>query len=374
MGKHKIKHIAVLTSSRADYGIYLPLLNRLKSHVDFKLSIVAFGSHCKEEYGSTINAIIDDGFDVFKSIDGLIIGDTPEIISKSYAKTHELFASFWAENYKIFDCVLCLGDRFEMAAAVNAGVPFNVKFAHIHSGETTLGAIDNIYRHQISIASMFHFTSTENNLNRINSIVGNSFSSLNVGSLSLDNIKDFSLYSKKEFLRMWGVDLNQPTILITVHPETINFDKNEYYAKELELALNELKFDYQLLITSSNIDTKASVYSQMFKKLLTNNPGKVYYISNLGSRSYFSCLNNVALVLGNSSSGIIEVASFNKYVVNIGDRQKGRHAGENVQNVKFDKEEIINATKKYAGLEFNGHNIYDRGGASELIISKLKTF
>ena len=84
---------------------------------------------------------------------------TPEIISKSYAKTHDLFASFWAENYKIFDCVLCLGDRFEMAAAVNAGVPFNVKFAHIHSGETTLGAIDNIYRHQITLASKFHFTS-----------------------------------------------------------------------------------------------------------------------------------------------------------------------------------------------------------------------
>jgi hypothetical protein len=97
MGKHTIKHIAVLTSSRADYGIYLPLLNRLKNNEGFKLSIIAFGSHCKKEYGSTINAIIDDGFDIFKSIDGLIIGDTPEIISKSYAKTHDLFANFWAE-------------------------------------------------------------------------------------------------------------------------------------------------------------------------------------------------------------------------------------------------------------------------------------
>ena len=372
MGKHTIKHIAVLTSSRADYGIYLPLLNRLKNNEGFKLSIIAFGSHCKEEYGSTINAIIDDGFDVFKSIDGLIIGDTPEIISKSYAKTHDLFASFWAENYKIFDSVLCLGDRFEMAAAVNAGVPFNVKFAHIHSGETTLGAIDNIYRHQISIASIFHFTSNENNLNRINSIVGNSFSSLNVGSLSLDNIKDFPLYSKEEFLKMWGIDLNKPTILITVHPETVNFEKNEIYAKELELALSELTSEYQLLITSSNIDTKSSVYAKMFNNILDKNKGKVFYISNLGVRSYFSCLSHVVLVMGNSSSGIIEVASFNKYVINIGDRQKGRYAGENVQNVKFDKREIVEATKKYAGLEFNGHNIYDRGGASELIISKLK--
>ncbi len=372
MGKHTIKHIAVLTSSRADYGIYLPLLNRLKNNEGFKLSIIAFGSHCKKEYGSTINAIIDDGFDIFKSIDGLIIGDTPEIISKSYAKTHDLFASFWAENYKIFDSVLCLGDRFEMAAAVNAGVPFNVKFAHIHSGETTLGAIDNIYRHQISIASIFHFTSNENNLNRINSIVGNSFSSLNVGSLSLDNIKDFPLYSKEEFLKMWGIDLNKPTILITVHPETVNFEKNEIYAKELELALSELTSEYQLLITSSNIDTKSSVYAKMFNNILEKNKSKVFYISNLGVRYYFSCLSYVVLVMGNSSSGIIEVASFNKYVINIGDRQKGRYAGENVQNVKFDKTEIVEATKKYAGLEFNGHNIYDRGGASELIISKLK--
>ena len=112
---------------------------------------------------------------------------------------------------------------------------------------------------------MFHFTNTENNLNRINSIVGNSFSSLNVGSLSLDNIKDFSLYSKKRiFKNVWGVDLDQPTILITVHPETINFfDKNEQYAVRIRTGIKHFKFDYQLLIASSN-DTKASVYSQMF--------------------------------------------------------------------------------------------------------------
>ena len=171
---------------------------------------------------------------------------------------------------------------------------------------------------------------------------------------------------------MWGIDLNKPTILITVHPETVNFEKNEIYAKELELALSELTSEYQLLITSSNIDTKSSVYAKMFNNILEKNKSKVFYISNLGVRSYFSCLSHVVLVMGNSSSGIIEVASFNKYVINIGDRQKGRYAGENVQNVKFDKTEIVEATKKYAGLEFNGHNIYDRGGASELIISKLK--
>lgn len=368
---NKIKNIAVLTSSRADYGIYLPLLNRLKSNDDFKLFIVAFGSHCKEEYGLTINAIIDDGFDVFKSIDGLIIGDSPEIISKSYAKTHDLFASFWKENKNVFDISLCLGDRFEMAAAVNSGIPFNIKFAHIHSGETTLGAIDNIYRHQISLASSIHFTSTENNLKRIRTIIDDSNSSYNVGALSLDNINDFEFLTINEFHKKWGVDLEKPTILITVHPETINYNNNKQYVNELTFALNELVSNYQLLITASNIDTNANVYNQLFAKLSIEYPKKVFLIDNLGSRSYFSCIKYANLVLGNSSSGIIEAASFKKYVINVGDRQKGRECSNNVQNVKFDRKEIIKAVNKYAGKEFTGDNIYDRGGASGLIISKL---
>ena len=141
--------IGVLTSSRADYGIYLPLLNELKKDIFFDLEIIAFGTHLSERHGLTLSDIIKDGYNTIHKITSLVEDDSEKGIAISYGNTVLEFSNFWLTQK--FDLVFCLGDRFEMSAAVQASIPFCIKLAHIHGGETTLGAIDNIYIHQINL-------------------------------------------------------------------------------------------------------------------------------------------------------------------------------------------------------------------------------
>ena len=141
--------IGVLTSSRADFGIYLPLLKALQADSFFQLELIVFGTHLSRYHGYTVQQIIEEGFEPIHQIHQMLLTDEDNAISTSYALTALKFADFW-KNHS-FDCVFCLGDRYEMAAAVAAGIPYNIPFAHIHGGETTLGAIDNVYRHGISL-------------------------------------------------------------------------------------------------------------------------------------------------------------------------------------------------------------------------------
>src|SRR5437773_715442 len=157
--------IGVLTSSRADYGIYYPLLQRLKADSLFDLSIIAFGTHLSEKYGSTINQITNDGFGRILKVDTLPSDDTPAAISEAMGKTLLTFASLWKENS--FDLLFCLGDRYEMFAACASAMPFNIKLAHIHGGEQTTGAIDDAFRHSITHMASFHFTTTDTYRNRV---------------------------------------------------------------------------------------------------------------------------------------------------------------------------------------------------------------
>lgn len=365
--------IAVLTSSRADYGIYLPLLKKLKADEEFELYIVAFGSHCSEKYGKTVTNIRKDGFTVYAEIDNLIDDDSPKGIAKSCAKTIDLFADFWDKNSQ-FDWVFCLGDRFEMAAAVNAGIPFGIKFAHIHGGETTLGAIDNIYRHQITLASKMHFPSLPIFKDRIHELIGkNTIDSIEItGSLSLDNLKDIPLLTKGEFFEKWNIDLNRRSILVTIHPETVDFTMNESFCAESIAAFEKLKEYYQLIITMPNADTSGSVFRTAFENLQKQDQNNVKLIENFGTQSYFTCMKHVNFLLGNTSSGIVEAASFDKYVINLGDRQKGRFAGKNVIHVPFDSKQILIAVDRLKGKTYEGINPYFQGGATQKIIQTLK--
>jgi len=362
--------IGVLTSSRADYGIYLPLLNLLKNDSNFQLEIIAFGSHLKEKFGKTVNQILSDGYLKVHQLDSFEEGDTPLTISLSYAKTVKLFSDFWNEHS--FDLVLCLGDRFEMAAAVNAGIPFQVKFAHFYAGDTTLGAIDNVYRHQISLASQLHFVSTPESANKVHTLLGNSNTTTVIGSLSLHNLDNLKLLSVEEFKKKWNIDLAIPTILITINPETVNFKKNELYAKEIVKAIDELSNHYQLVINPPNADTNGDLYRNAFIEKQKQKKS-IKIVENFGSQSYFTCMQHSALMLGNTSSGIVEAASFQKYVINIGDRQKGRFASENVIHLPFDSKKIIETTKKLITKRYKGTNPYFLKESIQLTIKTLQT-
>jgi GDP/UDP-N,N'-diacetylbacillosamine 2-epimerase (hydrolysing) len=373
MGTSRKIKIGILTSSRADFGIYLPLLNQLKKESStFEISIIAFGTHLSPFNGQTINEIYNNGFEVAHQISSILLCDDEESIATSYALTAMKFANFWSCQKNNFDCVLCLGDRFEMAAAVVAGLPFNIYFAHIHGGETTLGAIDNVFRHIISLASNLHFVSAEPFEKRIRSIVGNDTNCYLVGSLSLDGIEELKLPNKAEFKAKWNIDPDEPFILITIHPETIATSKTTNHVEVMEEVINELVLESNLVISMPNLDTHSSHFRESFEKLQKKFPRKVFLIENFGKLNYFAAMKFSSLVLGNSSSGIIEAASFDKYVINIGDRQKGRLVSDNVVHVPFNASDIIENTKKLKGKYFTGNNVYKINNAATSISDVLK--
>ena len=364
--------IGVLTSSRADYGIYLPLLKAIMKAPDMDLGVIAFGTHLSKTHGHTIDQIVHDDFPIATSINTIPKGDSPADVSKSYALTAQHFAEYWSEEGSTFDVVLALGDRYEMAAAVAASIPFGIKIAHLHGGETTLGAIDNIYRHSISLASYIHFVSAEPFVMRLNQILDKPDPLVfNVGSLSLENIEQIELLDKKTFLERWGIDLNQPTILVTVHPETVDYQNNEDYSVVICEALNTLTKEYQAVITLPNADTMGNLYRKRFIEL-SNTHHNVFAVENFGTQSYFTCMKHAQFLLGNTSSGIIEAASFNKYVINLGDRQKGRLCGDNVIHVPFDKRRIIEEIKRLKGKRWKGGNLYHQPQPSRKILDILR--
>lgn len=367
-------HIGVLTSSRADYGIYLPLLKAIRQELNFELRLIVFGTHLSKFHGYTLKQIEQDGFLPYATVESLLIGDTPNAISSSYAITNLKFADFWNNHPNQFDIVFALGDRFEMAAAVAAAVPYGLTIAHLHGGESTLGAIDNVYRHSISLASTFHFASTDVFLNRIQNILDiPPQHGYNIGSLSLENLDDLTLLTKEEFLDKWNVNLNFDSILVTIHPETVAFKENEDYCSEVVHALGVLARRCQIIITMPNADTSGIIFRNSFVNL-----GKEFdnikIIENFGTQSYFTCMKYSKLLLGNSSSGIVEAASFGKYVLNLGDRQKGRLAGENVIHIPFKSEEIIENVSHFFGKVYEGRNPYYQPNPSLKILEILKKY
>lgn len=373
VSKGKVK-IGVLTSSRADYGIYLPLLKRLNEDPDFDLKLIVFGTHLSPFHGMTINAILQDGFEVNFKINSLLLNDDPNSIATSASLTMLKFGEFWSSFSNEFDLVFCLGDRYEMFSAVYAGIPLGVKFAHIHGGETSSGAIDNVFRHAISLASTLHFTSTEVYKEKVFDLT----CSENIyvsGALSLDNLDNLELYDIKSMKSNFGIDFGVPTILITVHPETVSFHKNDLFADECHNAFRQLARDYQLVITMPNADTMGSRFRNAFVQLKKECPEKVQLVENFGTRGYFSAMRLSKLLIGNTSSGIIEAATFGKFVLNLGDRQRGRLSGINVINLPFKSTEIVDCVSRaLAEGDYTGPNLYFAGGASDTIVNTIKDY
>ncbi len=364
--------IGILTSSRADFGIYKPLLAEMQDKSVFSIEIIAFGSHLTDLHGASINEVIDFGLPVVHRINTNLASDDQNSISTTYGLTVLKFADFWKNNS--FDYVFCLGDRYEMSASVQAGIPFRIKFIHLYGGEVTLGAIDNIYRDQISIASILHFTSTKEYAKNVARITGNTDNIHVIGSLSLDENIDNLIFEEEEFRKKFKIPEGD-FILVTFHPETMNPQLNNVYVKEMNASLVHLMNLKNLVITLPNADTYGSLFRDELIKLSQDFPEKVIAINSFGRAGYFSALNYCSLVLGNSSSGIVEAASFKKFVVNVGNRQKGRATSNNVLHCRFKSDEIKNSVQiTLKKGKYLGSNIYYRKDTAENIVNTLINF
>ena len=363
--------IVVLTSSRADYSIYLPLLNTLRSDSYFLLSVIPFGTHLSKKHGETINEIIKDGFNIEVSVDTMVEGDDPVDISTAIGKTILAFSKIWENDDS--DLILALGDRYEMFSACAASVPFGKKIAHIHGGETTCGAIDDFFRTAISEISIIHFVTTQNYKKRVAQIKGSNKNIYNVGALSIDNFKNLKLYSLEEFKFQFGIDMSMPSILITFHPETINYKNNEFYCLELLSALKEI-IGYQYIITMPNADTYGLKIRKLINEFIKKNTNAIG-VESFGTIGYLSCMKHCSFMLGNTSSGFVEASFFPKYVINLGERQTGRIVTENIRNCDISKKSIKNKILEFPDFIMPKMiSIYGDGNSSKKITKILKKY
>ena len=365
-------NIAILTSSRADFGIYNSLVSELNLDNKIITKFIVFGSHTQQQHGYTLNEIKNNFNNNFFLVEGMPENDTQFDISYGYGKIVSSFSEFWSKNK--FDIVFALGDRFEMSAAVQASIPYEVNIAHLHGGETTIGSTDNIYRHQISIASKIHFTSNNDASIRLKNILDDKSHIHNVGSLSISNLKSLELPEWNLVLKKFKIP-NKPYVLITFHPETVNLKQNEEYLKILEQTLLELSNHIYLVITLANADSMGSMYREVAFKIKDLKPDKTSIIYSFGKKNYFSAIKNSQFLLGNTSSGIIEAASFKKYVINVGDRQMGRTRSKNIIDVPFEKESIISKSLMLInGKTFHGKNNYYQSESPKKIVKIIYNF
>ena len=366
------KNITVITGSRAEYGILYPLLNELQQEPAFKLTVVATGSHLSPEFGLTYKEIESDGFDVFK-IETLMSSDTPVAVSKSMG----LCLSGFADAYQILqpDLVIVVGDRFEIFSCVAAALVARIPIAHIHGGEVTEGAFDESFRHSITKMSHFHFASTEIYRNRILQLGENPDHVFNVGALGIDNIKNTKLLSKSGLEKSLDITLKDKTILVTFHPVTLENNTSESQMKDL-LAVLRTRVDNTIIFTKTNADTHGRIINELIDAFVEENPNSYAFFS-VGRVRYLSLVQLADIVLGNSSSGIIEVPSFKTATINIGDRQKGRVRTPSIIDCEPTASSIQAAlTKAYSAtfqkLLEQPNNPHDQGGAAKLIIKQLK--
>ncbi len=368
-----MKRIAVITGTRAEFGILTPLLNKIKNHPDLYLQLVASAMHLSPEFGYTVNEIQNSGFKVDKKVECILSSDTAVGISKSIGLALISFAEVFEELKP--DLIIILGDRSEMIAAAIAATMANIPIAHIHGGETTEGAYDESLRHAITKMSYLHFASTENYRKRIMQLGESPDRIFNVGAMGLDSIKELDLLDLEKFEEAIQFKLGKRNILITYHPVTLESktSKNQF---EIILKTVDKLEDTSLIFTHANSDKDGRVVNQMIEDYVSVNSQKAISFKSLGQVRYLSALKHVDVILGNSSSGIIEVPFFNIPSINIGDRQKGRIANQSVIQSEVTEKAIANALKKAFDPEFrneikNQIQIYGHGNTSEKILEVI---
>lgn len=367
-----MRTIGVVTVGRSDYGIYLPILRKIRSDPDLRFHLLVAGMHLSPEFGLTVNAIREDGFDIGEQVEMLLSSDTPEAIGKSMGLGLIGFSQAYARFRP--DILLVLGDRFEMHAAVLAALPFKIPVAHIHGGEITEGAIDDALRHSITKLSHLHFVATEEYARRVKQMGEEEWRVVVTGAPALDNLRTIRKLKREELAEKLRFPLEPPPLLVTFHPVTLEYEKTEQRVEELLAALSAVELP--VIFTAPNADTNGRVIARKIQAYIRSHP-RSCLVSNLGTEAYFNLMDFAVAMVGNSSSGLIEAPSLGLPVVNIGNRQRGRVRAANVIDVGYASGEIREGIRKALEPEFRAAlkgipNPYGSGYAAEAIVGRLK--
>ena len=366
--------ICVVTGTRAEYGLLYWLMKDIQESDDFELQIVVTGSHLSPEFGLTYREIEKDGFSINKKVEMILSGDTPSAICKSTGLGIIGVADALAELQP--DVMVLLGDRFEALAAAITAMFTRIPIAHIHGGETTRGSFDESIRHAITKMSYFHFVATPEYQKRVIQLGESPERVFLVGGMGVDSIKRFNLLDKHELELKIGFKFGTKNLLVTFHPVTLEMGTAEEQFNQLLAALEALQ-NTHVIFTAPNADPEGRIISKMIEGFVSKHPEYSTAFNSMGHLNYISSLQFVDAVVGNSSSGLLEVPSFKIGTVNIGVRQEGRLKASSVIDCQPTKESISAAfhtlySRRFQESLINVKNPYGEGNATEKIIKTLR--
>jgi GDP/UDP-N,N'-diacetylbacillosamine 2-epimerase (hydrolysing) len=368
-----MKKICVVTGTRAEYGLLYWLMKGIEQDKDLQLQVIVTGMHLSPEFGLTYKEV-EKEFTVDKKIEMLLSSDTSIGISKSMGLAQISFSEAYDELKP--DIVLLLGDRYEIFSAASSAMIARIPIAHLHGGETTEGAFDEAIRHSVTKMAYWHFTAAEAYRKRVIQLGEAPDRVFNVGGLGIENIKRLNLLSKKEFEVAIGFKLAQRNLMVTYHPVTLENSAASDQFQALLNAIDQLE-STNIIFTKANSDTDGRIINQMIDNYVANNRQKAIEFTSMGQLRYLSALQFVDAVIGNSSSGLLEVPSFKKATINIGDRQKGRLKASSIIDCQPYQGGIEKALTKAFSKEFqallsSAVNPYGEGEASFKILPVLK--
>jgi len=366
------KKVCVLTATRAEYGLLKPVIRKLRTYESLDVRVVATGAHLSPEFGLTYREIEQDGIPIDRKIEILLSSDTPSSISKSMGLALMGFADYFSELQP--DLLVVLGDRYETLAVCCAAMNQRIPIAHLYGGETTEGAVDEAYRHAITKLSYLHFTSTEQYRKRVIQLGEDPSRVFNVGALGVENILKVPLLSKQELEKSLGFPLGDQYIVVTYHPVTLETESSEADFKALLEALDAFP-DLGILFTKANADVDGRIINELIDAYVSCHPNTIA-VGSLGTKRYLSAVKHSAAVIGNSSSGIIEVPSLHVPTVNIGDRQKGRLMADSVVNCKPTTKDIAGAlhyalSEEGKNKAASTNNPYGAGDTAKLVCETI---
>ena len=371
-----MKRIGIMTGTRAEYGLLKPLMQEINKDNDMELYLIVSGMHLSPEFGMTYQEIEEDGFEINAKVEMLLSSDSPAGISKSIG----LGVIGFADEFQRadLDMLILLGDRYEALSAAISAMVMRIPIAHLHGGELTEGAIDEGIRHSITKMSYLHFTSTEQYRNRVIQLGENPERVFYVGALGVENIKKINLMTKEELERSIHFEIDENTVIVTYHPVTLeNNTVEEQFLNLLEVLDRNPKI--RMIFTKANADTNGRIVNELIDKYAAQNSERACAFVSLGQKRYLSALKYCRIVIGNSSSGIIEAPSFGKPIINIGDRQKGRICADSVINCGYTQQEIQRAmetalTEEFENKARNCRNPYEKENTAANIISVIKDY
>ena len=365
--------VCVITSARSEYGLMRWLMDDLKKSNFFELQIIVTGSHLLESYGFTYKEIENDGFFINTIIPFKLDNSDQISIGKASAG---LTKNLVIELDKLSpDVVLVMGDRYELLSVMTSCIINTIPIAHISGGEITEGAIDDQIRHAMSKASHFHYVANIVYGERLIQMGEEGWRVCVSGEPGLDNLNRQPILNFDVLQKDLGMNLSNPTAIVTFHPVTLELDELKEQMQQLIKALEIASSDYglQYLITFPNADAGSKYIIDEWKKFVKNKPDRKF-VQSLGQTRYLSSLKFLSMMIGNSSSGLVEAPSFRLPVVNIGNRQKGRMRGKNVIDVGYTSSEIIKGIERSIKWDRKSYcfNPYGDGKASKKIIEHLR--